>query len=167
MIMTEKMAVEIEHIEFILADNNLTDSEKIKYDEIYIGEDTEPTIQYKIRYKITSIEEYPITDGKLYTVSNFHFRPRFDDDSRFINMGNWEVIITGRTLQEVLKEQGNIFSMVKESQYQTFDAAITIIKNHITGKMSWGCGVCDTDYTESFKRIMKEMNRVNINSAVI
>lgn len=33
MIMTEKMAVEIEHIEFILADNELTDSEKIKYIE--------------------------------------------------------------------------------------------------------------------------------------
>ena len=30
MIMTEKMAVEIENIEFILADNELTDSEKIR-----------------------------------------------------------------------------------------------------------------------------------------
>jgi len=33
MIMTEKMAVEIEHIEFILADDTLTDAEKIKYIE--------------------------------------------------------------------------------------------------------------------------------------
>ena len=33
MIMTEKMAVEIEHIEFILSDNELTDSEKIQYIE--------------------------------------------------------------------------------------------------------------------------------------
>jgi len=33
MIMTEKMAVEIEHIEFILSDNSLTDAEKIKYIE--------------------------------------------------------------------------------------------------------------------------------------
>ena len=30
MIMTEKMEVEIENIEFILADNELTDSEKIR-----------------------------------------------------------------------------------------------------------------------------------------
>ncbi len=33
MIMTEKMAVEIEHIELILSDNSLTDAEKIKYIE--------------------------------------------------------------------------------------------------------------------------------------
>jgi len=33
MIMTEKMAVEIEHIEFILSDDTLTDAEKIKYIE--------------------------------------------------------------------------------------------------------------------------------------
>ena len=33
MIMAEKMAVEIEHIEFILADDTLTDAEKIKYIE--------------------------------------------------------------------------------------------------------------------------------------
>lgn len=33
MLMTEKMAVEIEHIELILSDNNLTDSEKIRYIE--------------------------------------------------------------------------------------------------------------------------------------
>ena len=140
----------------------LTGSELFWQDEIYIGEDTEPTIEYKIRYKITSIEEYPITDGKLYTVSNFHFRPRFDDDTRFINMGNWETIITGRTLREVLREQGNIFSMVQESKY-TFDQAITTIKNHITGKMMWCVGACDTDYQESFKRIMREINRLNVN----
>lgn len=30
MIMTEKMNIEIEHIEFILSDNTLTDSEKIR-----------------------------------------------------------------------------------------------------------------------------------------
>ena len=30
MIMTEKMNIEIENIEFILADNELTDSEKIR-----------------------------------------------------------------------------------------------------------------------------------------
>lgn len=33
MIMTEKMNIEIEHIEMILSDNNLTDAEKIKYIE--------------------------------------------------------------------------------------------------------------------------------------
>lgn len=33
MIMTDKMAVEIEHIELILADDTLTDAEKIKYIE--------------------------------------------------------------------------------------------------------------------------------------
>ena len=33
MIMTEKMNTEIEHIEFILKDNSLTDAEKIKYIE--------------------------------------------------------------------------------------------------------------------------------------
>jgi len=33
MIMTEKMAVEIEHIELILSDNSLTDAQKIQYIE--------------------------------------------------------------------------------------------------------------------------------------
>lgn len=143
----------------------LTGSELFWHDEVYIGEDTEPTIEYKIRYKVTSIEEYPIVNNKLYAVSNFYNRPHFEDDNRYINMGNWEILITGKALKEVLT-QGNIFPIIKESQYN-FDQAMTYIQNHITGKMQWCSTVCDTDYKESFRRIMKEMNRLNINSAVI
>jgi hypothetical protein len=139
----------------------LTGLELFWQDEIYIGEDTEPTIEYQIRYKIISIEEYPIIDDKLYTISNFYNRPYFEDDRRFINMGNWETIITGKALKEVL-QNGQKFPLIQESKY-TFEQAITTIKNHITGKMIWCVGACDTDYQESFKRIMREINRLNVN----
>jgi hypothetical protein len=82
-------------------------------------------------------------------------------------MGNWETILTGKALKEVLC-QGNIFPIIKESnEYKTFDTAITYIQNHITGRMTWMSGVCNTDYQESFKRIMKEINRLNINSTAM
>jgi hypothetical protein len=143
----------------------LTGSQLFWQDEVYIGDETEPTIKYECKHKITAIEVYPITDDKLYQISNFYNRPHFEDDSRIINMGNWETIITGKALKEVLR-QGNIFPIIQESQYN-FETAITYIKNHITGKMMWCSGVCDTDYQESFKRIMKEANRLNINSTAM
>ena len=145
----------------------LTGSELFWEDEVYTGNETEPTIIYKCNRKVTAIENHNIIYDKLYTISNFYNRPHFDDDNRFINMGNWETILTGKALAEVLQD-GHKFPMIQESrEYKTFEQAITIIKNHISGKMSWGCKVCDIDYQEAFKRILKEMNRLNINSAVI
>jgi|GEM_PF-1280505 len=145
----------------------LTGSELFWEDEVYTGNDTEPTIIYKCNRKVTAIENHNIIENKIYTISNFYNRPHFDDDQRFINMGNWETIITGKALKEVL-QQGYKFPMIKESaEYKTFEQAITIIKNHITGKMAWGTKACDTDYQEAFKRILKEMNRLNINSSAM
>lgn len=144
----------------------LTGSELFWKDEVYAEDGTE-TIKYTCNRKVTAIEKQNIINDKLYTISNFYNRPHFEDDTRYINMGNWETIITGKALKEVLA-QGNIFPMIKEStEYKTFDQAITYIQNHMTGKMKWCYGVCDTDYQESFKRIMKEINRLNINSTAI
>jgi len=144
----------------------LTGSELFWEDEVYIGNETEPTIKYVCNRKVTAIENHNIINNKTYTISNFYNRPHFDDDQRFISMGNWETIITGKALAEVLQD-GQKFPIIQESQYGTFEQAITIIKNHITGKMRWCSGVCDTDYQEAFKRILKEMNRVNINSSAM
>ncbi len=145
----------------------LTGSELFWEDEVYTGNETEPTIIYKCNRKVTAIENHNIIADKLYTISNFYNRPHFDDDTRFISMGNWETIITGKALVEVL-QTGQKFPMIQESrEYKIFDAAITVIKNHIAGTMRWCSGVCDTDYAESFKRIMKEINRLNTNSVAM
>ncbi len=143
----------------------LTGSELFWEDTVYPVDKPEGKQVIESRYQITALEVYFITDDKLYTISNFYNRPDFNDDMRFINMGNWETILTGKALKEVLT-QGNIYPMIQESQYN-FETAITYIQNHMTGKMKWCYSVCDTDYQESFKRIMKEINRLNINSTAI
>jgi hypothetical protein len=111
------------------------------------------------QYQITDIQKYNIIDNKLYRVSDFYNRPHFKDDNRLINMGNWETICTGKALKELLQE-GYGFPIVKEStEYKTFDEAINRIQAFLNSNMFWGVACCDTEYRESFNRLMKEINR--------
>lgn len=111
-------------------------------------------------YKITDIQKYNIIDDKLYRVSDFYNRPHFKDDNRLIPMGNWETICTGKALKELLQEGYN-FPIIREStEYKTFEDAIKRIQGHLNGTMFWGIASCDTDYRESFNRLMREVNRL-------
>ena len=110
------------------------------------------------QYQITDIQKYNIIDDRLYRVSDFYNRPHFKDDNRLISMGNWETICTGKALKELLQE-GYSFPIVREStEYKTFEDAINRIQAHLNGNMFWAFGE-KTDYKESFKRLMKEVNR--------
>ena len=111
------------------------------------------------QYQITDIQKYNIIDDRLYRVSDFYNRPRFKDDNRLISMGNWETICTGKALKELLQE-GYSFPIVREStEYKTFEDALNRIQAFLNGNMFWGVACCDTDYRESFNRLMKEVNR--------
>jgi len=110
------------------------------------------------QYQITDIQKYNIIDDRLYRVSDFYNRPCFKDDNRLISMGNWETICTGKALKELLQE-GHSFPIVREStEYKTFEDAINRIQAHLNGNMFWAFGE-KTNYKESFKRLMKEVNR--------
>ena len=112
------------------------------------------------QYQITDIQKYNIINDRLYRVSDFHNRPHFKDDNRLISMGNWETICTGKALKELLQEGYN-FPIIKESaEYKTFEDAINRIQGHLNGTMFWGTTCCDTDYRESFNRLIKEVNRL-------
>lgn len=111
------------------------------------------------QYQITDIQKYNIIDDRLYRVSDFYNRPHFKDDNRLIPMGNWETICTGKALKELLQE-GYSFPIVREStEYKTFEDALNRIQAFLNGNMFWGVACCDTDYRESFNRLMKEVNR--------
>ena len=114
----------------------------------------------EVQYQITDIQKYNIINDRLYRVSDFHNRPHFKDDNRLISMGNWETICTGKALKELLQEGYN-FPIIKESaEYKTFEDVINRIQGHLNGTMFWGTTCCDTDYRESFNRLIKEVNRL-------
>lgn len=52
-------------------------------------------------------EEYPILDRKIYSVSNFYDRADIllEKDERLIDIGNWENVVTGKALKELIKEK--------------------------------------------------------------
>ena len=159
----------IYEVSYIEKDNNtgryMYKKEKMQYYDIFYTDtvypvDEEEYEKTETHYKVTDIKEEQIENEKLYRISDFHNRPHGDkyEDKRVINMGNWENIVTGYALKELL-EEGHVYATIKESEY-TIERAKNTCAKHINGTMSWCFGSCDTDYKQSLYKLNSEELRI-------
>lgn len=110
--------------------------------------------------KITSLSLFVPDSSTLYSISDFYHRPYGDDynDKRIINMGNWENVVTGYALTELLSE-GKTFATISESQHSTIESSVEWCQDFISGKASW-VGCCETDYNQSLYKLNSEALRL-------
>jgi hypothetical protein len=137
----------------------INEKQKFQYSNclFYDGDEDEPI---ECRFDITELEYFEPDNHTLYTISDFYNRPYGDkyDDKRIINMGNWENVVTGYALKELLNE-GKIFATIRKSNY-TIESAKTECMNHIDGTKMWMFGVCNTDYKQSLFKLNAEELRI-------
>jgi hypothetical protein len=143
------------NIEFLEIDDNTNKYKKVN--QLIKGSDL--FYEGECWRKITDIVKHTIEDKTLYTISNFYNRPHFEDDERYINLGNWENIVTGKALKELLKE-GKSFPMYRLSEHKTVESVIERLQSFITGRSFWGVCSKDIDYQEQLNKLMREIERI-------
>ena len=116
---------------------------------------------YECNYDILKIEKFAPEDNILYSLSNFHNRENGEDykDERIIDLGNFQKVVTGYALKEML-EEGMSFVMVQEGEPKTIEAAKELCEKFINGTMTSMFSSEKTEYSLSLEKLYEEEQRI-------
>ena len=102
-----------------------------------------------------SCKEMQIFDDHTYSVANFHHRPRTDmlEDPRVIDCGNYQCIVTGKALKELLQEE-TYLPQIAEAPCEygpTCKEALATLEAFSSGKSRFG--FTNAAYAESILKL--------------
>lgn len=115
-------------------------------------------------WDVLSAKAMDIQPDHLYEVSNFFHRPTQEimSDQRVIECGNYQCIVFGKALQELIAEQVHL-PVVSRSDREygpTFERAEATLQQFVNGQSRF-FGNNATDYGESLNRLHSEYARAN------
>ena len=116
---------------------------------------------HECNYDILKIEKFAPEDNILYSLSNFHNRESGEDykDERIIDLGNFQKVVTGYALKEMLEEDMT-FVMVQEGEPKTIEAAKALCEKFINGTMTSMFSSEKTEYSLSLEKLYEEEQRI-------
>lgn len=112
-------------------------------------------------HQVVEYEKFNPENRTLYALSNFYYRPYGDayEDKRIIDMDNWQYVVTGYALKELLYE-GNRYACIKVADPRTIENARNYLNKHNSGDAFWMFGGNKTNYAESLFRLNAEELRI-------
>ena len=114
--------------------------------------------------KLLSLEEQVLEPERLYSVSSL-FSPYKGEvsDERFLPLGNGEVVVSGKALQEFTEEK-ICFPRISDRTFfgeeLSFDKAVEQLTAFRDGVLTWGIDDGKVDYEKLLGRVFHERERV-------
>jgi len=111
------------------------------------------------RISVLKYGEFPVIDKMIYSISNFYDRADawLEKDSRLINIGNWENVVTGKALKELTKEMVSLPNIREGPFGGDYKKLTAQIKERIITGSNFSVGAAD--YKAALERLESEYVR--------
>lgn len=112
---------------------------------------------------VTSLEELQILPNRMYQISDiFHPYPGNILDPRFLVMGNQEILVSGKALQELSEEKFLFYHLSERTscgKTPSFERVKSELQAFLDGRTFWMTG-SEVDYADSLQRACNEEARL-------